>query len=377
MHLESIAFACLKETSGLKERFLTRGGIAQFDENLGEAALGFNFGYPDGRAFFHQPTGRLCDGRLVIDFLCESLKTNYLTAYLDSLEPNFTNGVNFAISGSATFPRYVPFSLDVQVSVQTLSQPLSRVPVKGYTYTTYILSPMKFQIINVYLTQNTASGFKNLVTEEDFRNALYTIDIGQNDLTAAFNSLSYADVVAKIPSFISEIRDAMWAIYLVGGKNFWVHNTGPLGCLPEKLGTRKTNATDFDKYGCIKSMNDGAKAFNAELDTLCQELRPQMKNATIVYVDMYSIKYDLIANSGAYGFKNPLMACCGYGGAPYNYNPDIKCRDRGYEVCEQELAYISWDGVHYTETANAMIASKILSTNYSLPPLGFNFFCNK
>lgn len=31
------------------------------------------------------------------------------------LESDFRNGANFAISGSSTLPRYVPFSLDVQV----------------------------------------------------------------------------------------------------------------------------------------------------------------------------------------------------------------------------------------------------------------------
>ncbi|KAI3449358.1 hypothetical protein Pfo_006023 [Paulownia fortunei] len=314
------------------------------------AALGFNFGYPDGRAFFHQPTGRLCDGRLVIDFLCENLKTSYLTPYLESLEPDFTNGVNFAISGSTTLPRYVPFSMDVQF--------------------------LQFRRFHNRSLEFQSKGFKNLVGEEDFKNALYTIDIGQNDLSGAFNSLSYAEVIEKIPSFISEIRDVMWGIYLLGGNKFWVHNTGPLGCLPEKLATRKTNATDLDQYGCIKSLNEGAKAFNARLNALCQELRFQMKNSTIVYVDMYSIKYNLIANSASYGFKNPLMACCGYGGAPYNFDPNTKCRDRGYNLCEQGLPYISWDGVHYTEDANAIVASKILSTNYSTPPLEFNFFCN-
>ncbi|KAG8389605.1 hypothetical protein BUALT_Bualt02G0246400 [Buddleja alternifolia] len=313
-------------------------------------ATGFNFEYPDGRAFFNPPTGRLCDGRLVIDFLCENLKTNYLTPYLESLEPDFTNGVNFAISGSATLPRYVPFSLDIQI--------------------------LEFRRFRNRSIEFQSKGFKNVVGEEDFKNALYTIDIGQNDLTGAFNSLSYAEVIEKIPSFISEIRDAMWAIYLVGGTNFWVHNTGPLGCLPEKLGTRKTNATDYDKNGCLMSLNEGAKAFNAKLDALCQELRLSMKNSTIVYVDTYSIKYDLIVNSASYGFKNPLMACCGHGGAPYNFDPKIKCRDNGYNLCEIGSSYISWDGVHYTQLANSIVASKILSANHSTPPHKFNFFCN-
>lgn len=71
--------------------------------------------------------------------------------------------------------------------------------------------------------------------------------------------------------------------------------------MPERLATIKTNATDYDEYGCSKSLNNGAKTFNAKLNALCEELRSQMKNATIVYVDMYSIKYGLIANSASYG----------------------------------------------------------------------------
>lgn len=35
------------------------------------AGLGYRFPLPEGRVFFHRGTGRLCDGRLIIDFLCE------------------------------------------------------------------------------------------------------------------------------------------------------------------------------------------------------------------------------------------------------------------------------------------------------------------
>ncbi|KAG6412587.1 hypothetical protein SASPL_125269 [Salvia splendens] len=254
------------------------------------AAMGYEFGYPDGRAFFHRPTGRLCDGRLIIDFLCH----------------------------------------------------------------------------------------KNLVGEEGFKNALYMIDIGQNDLTAAFNNFPYDQVLLKIPSFISEIKEAMWDIHILGGKNLWVHNTGPLGCLPEKLGSLKPNTSQVDQYGCIASMNDASKAFNSQLRDLCQQLRDQMKNMTIVYVDVYSIKYSLIANSSTYGIKNPLMACCGHGGAPYNFDPEKKCRDAGFDLCKEGAGarpYVSWDGVHYTEAANTIVASAILSTKYSTPNLPFTFFC--
>ncbi|KAH7578200.1 hypothetical protein JRO89_XS01G0352500 [Xanthoceras sorbifolium] len=312
--------------------------------------LGFSFGPPNGRTYFHQPSGRLCDGRLIIDFLCESLNTSQLTPYLESLGPNFTNGANFAVSGSSTLPRYSPFNLDVQV-----------------------LQFLRFRVRSPELIKK---GYKDLVSEENFKNALYIIDIGQNDLAGSFTSLSYAQVIEKIPSFITEIKYAIWGIHQHGGKNFWVHNTGPLGCLPQKLATTAKNASDFDEYGCIKSFNDAAKTFNEELQVLCEELRSQMKDATIVYLDMFAIKYDLITNSAKYGFESPLMACCGYGGPPYNYNPNISCGLNGYNVCKEGSQYISWDGVHYTEAANSVFASKILSTNYSIPPTKFDYFCN-
>lgn len=91
----------------------------------------------------------------------------------------------------------------------------------------------------------------------------------------------------------------MQALYDQGGRNFWVHNTGPLGCLPQKLSLVENQK--FDQHGCISSYNDAARLFNEELRRLCQEMRSELKDAKIVYVDIYSIKYDLIANSTKYG----------------------------------------------------------------------------
>lgn len=46
----------------------------------------------------------------------QSLNASYLSPYLDSLGGSkFTNGANFAVVGSSTLPKYVPFSLNIQV----------------------------------------------------------------------------------------------------------------------------------------------------------------------------------------------------------------------------------------------------------------------
>lgn len=81
-----------------------------------------------------------------------------------------------------------------------------------------------------------------------------------------------------------------------------MHNTGPLGCLPQKLATFDKKASgDFDQRGCLQPLNEAAMEYNEQLHILCEELRSELKNSTIVYVDIYSIKYDLIANAASYG----------------------------------------------------------------------------
>lgn len=107
--------------------------------------------------------------------------------------------------------------------------------------------------------------------------------------------------LAKRVLLVSDPILKMQNIYQSGGRNFWVHNTGPLGCLPQKLALHGQNASELDEHGCLKPLNDAAKTFNEQLRVFCEQLRPKLVNATIVYVDMYSIKYDLIANALNYG----------------------------------------------------------------------------
>lgn len=68
------------------------------------------------------------------------------------------------------------------------------------------------KVFNTKLTSILAAGFKDPIGDEEFKNAVYTIDIGQNDLAGSFTYLSYSQVTERIPSFIAEIEGAIWVI---------------------------------------------------------------------------------------------------------------------------------------------------------------------
>ena len=238
------------------------------------SGLGFPINPPNGRNFFHRSTGRLSDGRLLIDLLCLSLNASLLVPYLDALSgTSFTNGANFAVVGSSTLPKYVPFSLNIQV--------------------------MQFRRFKARSLELVTTGTRNLINDEGFHGALYLIDIGQNDLADSFaKNLSYVQVIKKIPVVITEIENAVKSLYNEGARKFWVHNTGPLGCLPKVLALAQKK--DLDSLGCLSSYNSAARLFNEALLHSSQKLRSELKDATLVYVDIYAIKYDLITNAAKY-----------------------------------------------------------------------------
>ncbi|KAF3447614.1 hypothetical protein FNV43_RR12801 [Rhamnella rubrinervis] len=272
--------------------YYTGGLAAAFPSFLSE---------PYGQTYFHRPAGRFSDGRLIIDFIAKSLGLPYLRAYLDSQGTNFKHGANFATAAS------------------TIRLPNRIIPNGGPVHDKY----------------------------NYFKQALYTFDIGQNDLgEGIFGNLTIQQVNASVPDIVSSFSTNFKNIYNTsGGTSFWIHNTGPMGCLPYILANFPS--AERDKAGCSKPHNDLAQYFNYQLKQAVLQLRKELPLAR--------------------WFEQPLVACCGYGGR-YNYG-STGCGgtaqlSNGSRIfvgsCERPWARINWDGIHYTEAANKLLVAFIV-----------------
>ncbi|KAG6519375.1 hypothetical protein ZIOFF_022868 [Zingiber officinale] len=223
----------------------------------------------------------------------------------------------------------------------------------------------------------TGQKFKKYVPHKNyFSQGLYMFDIGQNDLAGAFYSKTEDQILASIPTILSEFESGLKKLYDQGARRFWIHNTGPLGCLTQNIARFGKDPSKLDETGCLRSHNRVAKLFNLQLHALCTKLQGLFEDASLTYVDVFSIKLNLIANYSKYGFENSIAACCGYGGPPLNYDSRISCGQtkvlNGFsqtaKACDDATAYIIWDGIHYSEAANLHVASQILTGKYSDPP---------
>lgn len=80
---------------------------------------------PYGSTYFHHPTNRYSDGRLVIDFVTQSLSLPFLPPYLHNKD-NATYGVNFAVGGATAVNHafFVKNNLSLDITPQSIQTQL-------------------------------------------------------------------------------------------------------------------------------------------------------------------------------------------------------------------------------------------------------------
>ncbi|KAF8021552.1 hypothetical protein BT93_G1869 [Corymbia citriodora subsp. variegata] len=319
----------------------------------GPSGFGHVSNRPYGITFFHRSTNRYSDGRLVIDFVAQSLSLPFLPPYrsVSSSPSAAPHGVNFAVAGSTAINHefFVRNNLDLDVTPES------------------ILTQLIW--FNKYLESH--EGCKGTTRGGACRDALedaliWVGEIGVNDYAYSLGSTISGDTIRKLA--IANVTAFLDSLLRRGAKYMVIQGLPMSGCLPLAMYLGLTS--NRDDIGCVKSANDQTRAHNAALLAVISSLRKRFPDSVIVYADYWYAHRSVMEAPAKYGFKEPFRACCGTG-EPYHFTPFATCGTRFADLCPRPSQYINWDGVHLTEATYRVIANMFLNGRYSHPPFSY------
>ncbi|QCD81494.1 GDSL esterase/lipase At4g01130-like [Vigna unguiculata] len=320
---------------------------------------------PFGMTYFNKPVGRATDGRLIVDFLAQALGLPFLSPYLQSIGSDYTHGANYATLAS------------------TVLLPNTSLFVTGISPFSLAIQLNQMKQFKTKVNQVHEQGSK-LPSPDIFGKSLYTFYIGQNDFTSNLASIGIGGVQQYLPQVVSQIAATIKELYNLGGRTFLVLNLAPVGCYPSFLVQLPHNSSDIDEFGCLVSYNNAVREYNNMLKQSLRQIRESLSDASVVYVDTFTVLLELFQHPTSHGLKYGTKACCGYGGGDYNFDPRVYCGNskeiNGRKVtataCNDPYNYVSWDGIHASEAANKLTTFAILNGSYSDPPFPFQEHCD-
>ncbi|KAF3624650.1 putative sporulation-specific protein 15-like [Capsicum annuum] len=305
---------------------------------------GLNENFAHSSSTSEKSNNGLCDGHLVVDFLCDAFKLPHLPPFQSS-SANFTNGANFAIAGSTILPKE-DFS----------TKKITNLFWKGI--------PLTFQTqIDWFNTLKQQMGRNNCKAE--LENALFWIgSVGVSDYARIQgSSLSTHWLTQQSVLQVSRLIEAALGS---GAKYIVVQGLPPIGCLPLHISLCPVKAA-LDHMGCAAAVNTAVMIHNQILQRRLERFRKLYPNCQILYADFWNAYLTIKMNHKKYQFEEDFKPCCGAAGGPLNFNLNSLCGSPGTVKCNDPSKYISWDGIHLTEAMNRKVTDLFLNQGFCQP----------
>ncbi|KAE8023601.1 hypothetical protein FH972_009278 [Carpinus fangiana] len=297
------------------------------------------------------PGYRQCDGRLVIDYLCEYLSVPHLSAYKNS-SAQFSGGANFAIAGSTALSSDFFTQSRVGHSLMWKQNPES--------------CQTQVDWFQQYLADYDCKGKDEAACEGEMANTLFWVgEMGGNDYARLYGSSSTVHSRHLTRQAVRNVCGLVTRLLDNGAKYIVVQGLPPAGCLPVHVSSCPSN--ERDQFGCSARVNSLIMAHNDLLQRKLEGIRQRYHNCMIIYADYWSAYLTIQSNYKQYQFEEPVKACCGAGEGPLNFDTNHLCGSTGTSTCKDSKKYINWDGVHFTEAMHQHLSDLFFNQNYCKP----------
>ncbi|EEF44869.1 Alpha-L-fucosidase 2 precursor, putative [Ricinus communis] len=188
-----------------------------------------------------------------------------------------------------------------------------------------------------------------------------THSISDNDLVFGFLNTTEDQVKLTFPDILYQFSQA------VQRRANWLRSR--CGCDPVVAALFPPKNATHDKNHCAVAQNEVVQEFNMQLKDTVVQLRKQLPQAAITYVDVYKKSR----------FEDSWNFCCGI----LEPNLVLFCGTRSDDnnntsvatACADPSEPISWDGIHFSEAANQWVLKRMFDGSVSHTPVPLNQAC--